>query len=300
MLIKNLKALPFFVLIVLLWTHAVFAQAAPAADSYVRNAPVTTPPVYRNQSEKNAISLSTLTGIELGGEVSGYRYQEHLDAGVDFMHETGTKVGLIGTATKALHSGFFGTIDARVAYSTNDYSSPVSGTQSNIPDYLGEIRLLGGKDFVENRFALSPYTGIGYRTLFNDSRGFTSNFSSGYRRDSQYLYLPAGLTSRFRATGTSRISANLEYDYLLEGWQESKLGDSLSGLPTLKNDQHRGYGLRGSVAYEWSHWGVGPFFDYWNINQSNIICGVGSVYGVCGAEPHNQTIEYGLQARYRF
>ena len=48
--------------------------------------------------------------------------------------------------------------------------------------------------------------------------------------------------------------------------------------------------------YEEAEWSVGPFFNYWNIDQSEIkhIDGIGII------EPHSQTVEYGVQARYRF
>ncbi|MGL1161882.1 hypothetical protein ACSTKX_24865, partial [Vibrio parahaemolyticus] len=59
---------------------------------------------------------------------------------------------------------------------------------------------------------------------------------------------------------------------------------------------HHGYGMRGNMMFEWSKWSMGPFFNYWNIDQSQLAC---NNY-LCGVEPHNQTIEYGFQGRYRF
>lgn len=250
-------------------------------------------PLYLSKS----INLASQTGIELGGQISNYRYQE----GPNIMHETGIKGGITATATKSLDSGFFVAADTRFAFSANDYSSPHSGTKSGIPDFLGEIRLFGGKDFVFDKFALSPYAGLAYRNLYNDSRGVFSSGANGYRRDSQYFYMPIGITARFRITEASRISTNLEYDQLIEGWQKSYLSDANSILPNPSNGQYGGYGLRGSTMYERSSWSIGPFFNYWNINQSATNCGlVFGVFPFCGVEPHNQTIEYGLQARYRF
>ncbi len=253
---------------------------------------------------QQAIKLGTTTGFELGGQISNYRYQEHVVANTEFMNETGPHFGITGTATKAFDvygHGVFVTGDGRFAYGSNDYEG--SGTKSGVDDFLWDVRLLGGADFVFDNaassgknFSISPYLGLGYRNLFNDLRGKTSTGALGYRRDSQYLYLPVGVTPRFRVTNDARVSINMEYDQLLQGWQTTSIGDATPGATDLNNRQHGGYGLRGSVMYQKAKWSAGPFFDYWNIDQSTINCD--NVQ--CGFEPHNQTIEYGVQAFYRF
>jgi hypothetical protein len=245
--------------------------------------------VSQKSASARGISLATETGFELGVQVSQYRYQEHVVSTAEFMHETGIKFGFTADATKAFSSGYFITVDFRFAYSSNDYHSAPTGTRGGIPDYLGDIRLLGGKDFTTDNFAISPYTGIGYRNLFNDLR---KAGAGGYRRDSQYVYLPVGVTPRFRVGGDARISTNLEYDYLLYGQEESYLSDISPAYHDTSNDQHDGYGIRGSLMYEKKSWSAGPFFNYWNIDRSAVTSE--------GYEPHNQTLEYGMQARYRF
>jgi hypothetical protein len=127
-----------------------------------------------------------------------------------------------------------------------------------------DTRLLGGHDFVfENAsFSLAPYAGLGFRYLYNDGRGSDTNGVEGYERYSHYIYVPVGLTPRFRVTDLSRLSLNMEYDQLIYGWQVSSLGDSISGATDLTDSQHSGYGLRGSLMYEVPHWSFGPFFDY--------------------------------------
>ena len=116
----------------------------------------------------------------------------------------------------------------------------------------------------------------------------------GYARFSHYIYVPVGVTPRFRISSSERLSVNMEYDQLVYGWQLSTL--SQLGLADLTNTQDSGYGARLSVMYEWPTWSVGPFFNYWNINQSTTDC----AGGFCGDEPHNQTIQYGIQGRYHF
>ena len=49
---------------------------------------------------------------------------------------------------------------------------------------------------------------------------------AGYRTD-DYLYLPVGVTARTRVASHNALSFNLEYDFLLHGWQttrDSELG----------------------------------------------------------------------------
>ena len=161
-----------------------------------------------------------------------------------------------------------------------------------------------GKDFVFEQlngvpvdFSLAPYIGIGYRNLLNDSRGITSIGKRGYRRDSEYLYIPIGVTHRFLLDDSSRISTNIEYDQLVEGWQTSYLNDFSAQQVNIVNGQYSGYGLRGNLNYERANWSAGPFFYYWNINRSDLARGAGNSEWL---EPHNDTLEYGLQARYRF
>lgn len=251
-------------------------------------------------------NLGTLPGFEIGGQFSDYRYQEHVTADDDFMHETGIKVGLTGSYTRFVYQGFFLTGDFRFAFSDNDYTSASRGTKDDVPDYLFDIRVLAGKDFfatgpmLNGRYiGITPFIGLGYRNLYNDLTGQTSRGAYGYSRDSTYFYLPVGLTHRFGIGGDARIGLTTEYDQLIEGWQEINLGDISPNYTNVTTEQHGGFGLRGSVMYERETWSIGPFVNYWNINKSDR--GTYTFRGIPQGEfeMHNQTIEYGLQARYR-
>lgn len=268
----------------------------PPASDYAPQKP--TQSVFQESVDepKSGFNLGSRTGFEVGGQISYYRYQEHVREHPEFIHEIGPKFGITATGTKVFGNGIFVAGDLRFAFGANHYSSAGSGTADGKQDYLGDIRLLGGKDFAfsSHPIEISPYLGLGYRNLYNDLRGSTSTGALGYRRDSQYLYLPVGVTPRFGLTDNSRLAINVEYDWLIQGWQASYLSDASSSLGDIYNKQNAGYGLRGSIMYEKAAWSVGPFFDYWNINQSDIVGSLGAF------EPHNQTIEYGLQARYHF
>ena len=56
--------------------------------------------------------------------------------------------------------------------------------------------------------------------------------------------------------------------------------------------------------YKEDSWGVGPYFKYWNIQQSQTNSAVikinGTSYNYSVWEPANTTKEYGVKAIYRF
>jgi hypothetical protein len=238
---------------------------------------------------ESTVSLKTTDGYEVGAQVSNYKYEEP-----GLMNNKGNKIGLTGTAAKNLGNDWYVVGDLRFAFGDVDYTG--SGTKSGNPDRLWDMRAIGGKDFAVGSYVLSPYAGFGYRTLFNDFRGTTSTGAIGYRRNSEYLYLPLGVTHRFQTDSASRISTSLEYDHLISGTQKSYLSDA--GFIDISNDQKSGFGIRISSAYEKKDWSVGIFYYYWDIEDSEryYISG-GPGYSV---EPKNKTDEYGIQVKYRF
>lgn len=250
---------------------------------------------------EDVISLKTSDGYEVGAQLSRYLYEEESD-GHFLMHTKGNRFGLTGTVTKTLGNDWYINGDLRYSYSDVSYKGGNSKgqplTNSGISDKLWEIRATGGKDFAMNGYLLSPYTGLGYRNLVNE---LAEMGSGGYRRESQYWYLPLGITHRFQMDSESRISTSFEYDYFIRGQQQSDLSDVRQGLNDARNDQHHGYGLRASVAYERASWSVGLFYDYWKIADSNLT--KWTYYGIPigqGLEPKNTTDEYGVQVKYRF
>jgi hypothetical protein len=238
----------------------------------------------------------TFEGWELSGQYSHYRYEEP-----GKMYETGNKIGLAVKYTVLLQDDQFLATGFRVATGENTYVG--SGTLHGMPDTLLEWRIVEGEDYVFHEFSLSPYAGLGYRILYNDARGVTSTGARGYRRLSQYLYMPIGLIHRIALDDDpSRIATTLEYDLFLSGKQRSYLSDTGLGYPDMSNDQRGGHGLKASIAYEVPHWSLGIFADYWKITTSDpafINSGSGAILFV-GWEPDNNTHEAGIFAKYRF
>lgn len=222
----------------------------------------------------------------------------------------GVKMGLDLHAVKVLQNDQFIRGELRYAFGTVDYNSNDTGSASGNPDWYIEARGLFGKDWVIKDAVFSPYTGFGYRYLFNDGRGLSCNGSTcfwGYRRESNYFYLPLGIVHRMMINGQARLVSTLEYDLLLVGKQISRLSDGGYGDSDITNNQSRGYGLKLSFMYEKDNWAIGPYASYWNIGESdwvpeyrNGVPVLQNGFPVGGVEPNNNTVEFGLKASQQF
>jgi len=244
------------------------------------------------------MSLKTRPGAELGVNAAYYKYEEP-DVAVT---EKGYNAGVDLAYTTTPRNEWFVRGDASFAYGHNDYTG--SGTKDDNPYYYAELRGTFGKDFENDAYSLSPYTGIGYRYSRDDLQGVTSTGAVGYRRESQYWYIPLGVTHRMRLKASARLSTTFEFDYFLQGRQKSYLSDTSALLPDLTNDQNEGYGLRGSIYYEKGSWSIGPWFYYWHIDQSETAAATVTVSGtpvtMFFVEPRNTTTEFGIRLGYRF
>jgi hypothetical protein len=241
-------------------------------------------------------NLKTETGNDMGLSLSSYQYQEP-----GLMSSKGEKLGLDMHVVRVSEDSdnliFRG--DLRYAFGTVDYNG--SGTASGEPDWYIEARGLVGKDWVINDEVFSPYTGFGYRYLFNDARGISSTGAAGYRRESNYFYLPIGIIHRREFNDQARLESTLEYDYLLAGKQISSFSDIGAGYGDFTNNQSSGYGLKLSFMYEKDRGAIGPYVHYWSIGQSDMaIVYQNGIPVKIGWEPKNNTVEIGLKASKQF
>ena len=176
------------------------------------------------------------------------------------MNLKGNQLGAVGAYTFTSPNRVYSRIDGRVAYGSLKYEG--SGTQDDIPNWIFEARAVVGKDFlVSDNVALSPYIGLGYRYLYNDLRGYSvvgSTTYVGYRRYSNYVYAPVGVTLRMRTGDQWVIAPTLEYDAFLGGRQYSKLSDTGLGYSDASNKQDSGRGYRASLMVEKGHWSFAP------------------------------------------
>jgi len=242
------------------------------------------------QAARQADPLATRSGLEVGAQVARYIYDE---PGIAKL--SGNRLGFVGTATLAGESGLFGKIDFRESYGRLKYEG--SGTMTGVPDLIFEVRALGGFDWVGAGISLSPYLGLGYRYLYNDLTGYSSTGAGGYRRYSNYLYAPVGLTVRIALGEHWVLAPTGEVDVFILGKQKSMLSDADISLSDVTNTQKHGSGYRAYLMLENGNLAFGPWMHYWHIQDSDLQP-IGA--GRRGMEPENTTREYGLEVRYRF
>lgn len=234
--------------------------------------------------------LATRGGWELGVQAAGYEYDEPFFATLE-----GERVGVSGSVTFTGADYLYSRLEGRYSYAELDYTG--SGTQSDVPDHILELRALAGRDYRAGRWIWSPYVGLGYRYLYNDLRGVSSTGALGYRRRSRYYYVPIGVTLRFPMGADWVFAPQLEYDAFAHGKQRSYLGDTGIGFNDVTNHQRRGRGARGQLAFEGRRWSFSLWSHYWKIKDSDVEP-IG--FGFVAWEPGNSTHETGLELRYRF
>ena len=253
------------------------------------------------------MGLGTRRGIDLGVQGIYYRYRE---SSLD-VTELGPMVGFTAAGTYTFGPGLFATLDTRYALGDLDYRG--SCTSDDNWNDMWEVRGLVGMDYYNGgNISLSPYTGLGFRDLYDDNRGRTTINAGGYRRENQIYYLPIGVMPRMKLEEGSRITSLLEYDILLHGSQTSYLSDAGFGDPNIENQQHSGFGIRANIMYETPWWSVGPFLNYWDIDKSKDKTFLDTSSSTCtalggsapcvltGNEPKNHTYEMGVQFKIHF
>lgn len=247
-----------------------------------------------------AAELPMGSEYDAGLEIYYYNYEEP-----NVMEQDGVQYGLTGSYE--YHQEWVIHVDGRFAFGEVDYTSPISGTMDDLDNYTFETRGWFGWDFpTSETIVLTPYFGIGYRYLNNDSAGRTSSTGAfGYERESNYIYSPIGLAARAAMEDGWTLFASAEFDIFWDGTQESHLSDAVAGLSDLENDQNDGYGLRASLGVEKAGEQVDVAFNtfvrYWDIDDSEMqsVSYLGVTIGQ-GFEPENETVEIGgvLSARF--
>jgi len=241
--------------------------------------------------------------IDFGTEVSYIKYEEP-----SIMEEKGAMFGVFGAYTyRESNVPYVLKADAKFSYGQVDYESVNTGTVDNIDDFLVEVRMAVGKDYVVGgNSRVTPYFGFGYRYL-NDQLGghLSTTGHSGYDRESNYYYLPLGVDLQNTLSSDWTLEWNAEFDIFLTGRQKSHLEDVHPSLNTITNTQNSGYGVRGSVKLikelENTTLFIEPFIRYWNIDDSNVavITTAGTPIGG-GLEPENTSFEAGGKIGFRF
>jgi hypothetical protein len=284
--------------------------------------------------------LGTPTGHEVNVSVGNYRYIEPGGLSIS-IH--GAKVAGEYTATLSLDKRrhWFAQADVRGTIGSATYTgwcspflitpnsaspngyeldigkaSPCSETGDR--DWYLDARALAGKDLIGQRWAFSPYAGLGLRHLSNGTTG-----TAGYRTD-DYLYLPVGITARTEVASHRALSFNLEFDPLIHGWQktrDSELGSgdipatttapafTIDGFTDISFSQSGGWALRASTKYQLTKlWSVEPYYVHWHVSASpvNYETATFTVNHVTAQErrgayePLNVTHEFGVKLGFHF
>src|SRR4051812_3166917 len=229
-------------------------------------------------SSRAYAQTETPTGHEVSVNVGGYKYVE---PGATSISIHGPKFGAeyAGTFSLSQSRHWFARANVRgtmghttydgwcypflivpESTSPNGYALDIGDaspcSESGSKDWYLEARGLVGKDFVGRKWAVSPESGLGIRHLSNGVPDI-----DGYRTD-DYLYLPLGVTTRTTVGSHSTLSFNVEYDFLLHGWQttrDSALGGgdvpatpiapafTINGFSDISFHQHAGWAIRASA-----------------------------------------------------
>ncbi|MBU4313119.1 MAG: autotransporter outer membrane beta-barrel domain-containing protein [Candidatus Omnitrophica bacterium] len=226
-------------------------------------------------------------------EISYIMYDEP-----NVMEEKGLMYGI--GASYTFRKDFMFNVDARYSYGHVDYKN--SGTIDSIDDFMLEFRGLLGYDFSKYEgYGITPYIGLGYRYLNDDSSGMISSTGDrGYERESNYFYTPIGIEIINPLNNDWSMAAIFEYDYFWKGIQKSHLSGAVPSFSDLENDQNDGFGLRASLRFqkkgEKADFLIEPFVRYWDIEESETanITYNGVLWGF-GWEPENNSTEIGIR-----
>ena len=237
--------------------------------------------------------------FKFGPEISYIKYEEP-----GLMEEKGMMAGIVGSY--AYHNYIMLKAEGKLASGLLDYDGHYQNgdplTIKDIPNYMLEFRGLLGYDFAAKPITITPYLGIGYRWLQDNAQ---KESLAGYKRESNYIYLPVGLEFAANLGNGWSLGVTGEYDFFLWGKQISYLSDYDHGYNDIENKQTKGYGIRGSISIEkkWEKVGfvIEPYAKYWNIDDSDWqpITDHGVIINY-GREPKNNSTEIGCKLAVTF
>ncbi len=276
--------------------------------------------------------------VYIGFETGSYKYEEpHMEQTMSLKGRkvcasfewVGRKI-LEWTGLSDSSDNSFATFEARYMTGDTDYKGYLQRLEvvggemhinyipfqmNNVPDYYVEGRITVGQSYnFMDVGEIWPYVGFGYRRLSNDTSKIDS--ATGYKRVSQYWYIPIGFRLMKESHSGFKISFIGEFDWFIYGEQASRLGPFLP--PELEtnyiyNNQRRGWGARFGAKVEVpmsKHFGifVEPYFRMWKIQNSGgastEVHQVGNElywwYNRYIVEPFNVTKELGIKAGFYF
>lgn len=242
-------------------------------------------------SSFNVLGAPARKTLQLGVYHSNITYTEP-----DVMEEEGYLLGLMSRFVY-YEGNLFRTLEISYAGGYMDYDG--SGTIENIPNEIFEIRGLLGHDLAYIAdYKISPYFGLGYRYLIDDSSDLVSSTSAGdYERKQSYFYFPIGIElKKQNAIYGWMLSASVEYDLLIGGESTVYIGDT----EDLYFTQDEGHGTRISMSFTRDYHNglaltVAPFYRYWSISESDMDYDTNNYGWVI---PDNHSEEFGISLSF--
>lgn len=229
--------------------------------------------IRRSSTATLAMAGCFLTWIGIAGaaeltfDISDFHYREEDDAG-EWLMEDNSDPGFASLGARnwdgPKKDGDFGFIyNAEVTVGRTKYTSPTSGTVLT-PHYRG--RFEGSLAYRYNK-QLTPYLGLGLRTLFDNSGGHnTTTGEITHDRLNILTYLPVGILYQ----PTSKWSFKGRFNWVIKGWHITYTSRDGFGYPDAHNKQDEGWGMDFNANYQindkWSAYG---FFRYWSIDRSD-------------------------------
>ena len=250
-----------------------------------------------------------------------YRYSYYTYDEPDVMSQEGSMHGIDGQYSyrprqeDSLYSNYINTYMADIQYRMgsdleyNARGSQAGSTMNPVKDYILELRGLVGKEYSKDNFDVMVYSGFGYRYLNDMNKPKTSTLGYlSYGREATYYYLPLGFELFSRIDKGLEYTIKGEYDWFLYGQTISHLSDmdwyGGGASEDTTSNQHKGYAIKGSVEFAKRSPNfdlvVEPFFEFWSLEDSDIVNALvlGSYENL--VEPENFTVETGIKLGVQF
>ncbi len=161
--------------------------------------------------------------------------------------------------------------NARMVYGPANYNG--SGNLSFIPNFYGQWEGLAGWQWQAGNIFVTPLIGLGYRTLYYLPSGLSDTGAASYSRVSNYIYLPSKVQLQLTGNNNQIYELTMGFNTLLSGTQKSNLNDTvgynnITRYDNVTNQQNHGWGAEVSLAYKREKWLIRPYWQYWNIGDS--------------------------------
>lgn len=276
-------------------------SAAPAAQTLTKSEAkpqAETAPAAQLDSKPAIHTPGMLQGWQLGGVMSHGRYREP-----GLMQLQGPRLGVWAAKSLPALGQWQPTLQGQVQSSAMQYSSPISGELSNVPDHELDLRLTALHPLTPNLASpwgplrLGAYTGLGYRLHYNDLRGTTTQGHIGYRRLNQRLYLPLGL--QLQTPALNPVTLSMAYTPALYGSHTTYMTDVGGTKDATAPQKSQGWSLQATWQPQ-PGWHLSAYHRQWTTKVTtswqSTINGVTKSY----VEPASEWQETGIKLGRQF